>query len=325
MIEGQISIERRLWRKIYQLWRKIYQLWRKIYQLWRSKLRPRLWTAKQYPPRPLRIPPTYQLEPVPDEPLAIAMVTPSLNQGKYIRATIDSVLKQNYPKLTYVVRDGGSSDETVNVLRSFGDQLQWRSEPDTGQANAINRGFRDVTGDIMGYLNSDDMLLPGTLAYIAKAFRNNPEIDIVYGHRIFVDSHGFEIGRCILPPHHEKTLKWADYIPQETLFWRRRVWETIGQMDESFHFALDWDFILRAQAAGFRFQRLPRFLACFRFHDQQKSSLRIEDLGADEMGRIRAAHLGRAPGKYEIRRAISAYLFRQMFFDWMHRLNVVKY
>lgn len=296
-----------------------------IYQFWRRKVRPRLWTAQQYSSRRLRIPSAYRLETIPDDPPQIAMVTPSLNQGIFIRATIESVLQQNYPKLVYLIRDGGSTDQTTQILKSYGNKLQWRSEPDTGQAAAINDGFREVAGDIMGYLNSDDMLLPGTLAYVAKAFREDPKVDVVYGHRVFVDFHGFEIGRCILPPHHEETLKWADYIPQETLFWRRRVWEAIGPMDEDFNFALDWDFVLRAQTAGFRFKRLPRFLACFRLHDQQKSIGMMEDVGAEEMRRIRAAYCDEAPGNYEIRRAIWRYLLRQVLFEWMYRLSLVRY
>jgi glycosyltransferase involved in cell wall biosynthesis len=296
-----------------------------LYQFWRRNLRPRLWTGEQYTSRRLRIRPKYKLQRIPDDPPQFAIVTPSLNQGKFIRATIDSVLQQNYPKLAYMIRDGGSADETSQVLQSYGDQVQWRSEPDAGQANAINRGFREVTGEIMGYVNSDDTLLPGTLAYVAQAFRDDPEVDVVYGHRVFVDIHGFEIGRCVLPPHHAETLKWADYIPQETLFWRRRVWEAIGPFDESFDFALDWDFVLRAQTAGFRFKRLPRFLACFRCHDQQKSIDVIHDVGASEMRRIRTQYLGDAPGQYEIRRAISGYLLRQMFFDWMYRLRLARY
>jgi glycosyltransferase involved in cell wall biosynthesis len=296
-----------------------------IYQFWRRKVRPRLWTGEQYASRRLRIRPIYRLETLPDEPPQIAMVTPSLNQGKYIGATIDSVLQQDYPKLSYIVHDGGSADETIQILKSYGTKLQWQSKPDTGQANAINRGFCAVSGDIMGYLNSDDMLLPGTLAYIVKAFRENPKVDVVYGHRVFMDTQGFEIGRCILPPHHAETLKWADYIPQETLFWRRRVWEVVGPMDENFDFAVDWDFVLRAQTAGFRFKRLPRFLACFRVHDQQKSIGMIEGVGAEEMRRIRAAYIDDPPGNYEIRRAISGYLLRQVFFEWMYRLKLVRY
>ncbi len=234
-------------------------------------------------------------------------------------------MQQNYPKLAYIVQDGGSADATTKVLQSYGDKLRWRSESDAGQANAINRGFREVTGDIMGYLNSDDTLLPGTLAYIARAFSADPKLDVVYGHRIYIDFHGFEIGRCILPPHDEDTLKWADYIPQETLFWRRRVWDAVGPIDESFDFALDWDFVLRAQTAGFRFKRMPRFLACFRFHDRQKTDGMIAEVGADEMRRLRARHLGDAPGQYEIRRAITGYLLRQMLFDWAYRLGLARY
>src|SRR5258708_40076854 len=115
----------------------------------------------------------------------------------------------------------------------------------------------------MACLNSDDTYLPGTLGYVANFFMARPDIDIVYGHRVFVDRDGLEVGRAVLPAHHGKTLRYADYIPQETMFWRRRVWQALKAIDENFHYALDWDFILRAQAAGFKFARLPRFLASF--------------------------------------------------------------
>jgi glycosyltransferase involved in cell wall biosynthesis len=296
-----------------------------LYQFWRRKIRPRLFTPEQYASRRLRIPPDYRLQRMPNDPPRIAIVTPTLNQGKFIRTTIDSVLRQDYPKLAYVVRDGGSTDETRQILRSYGEKLQWQSEPDTGQANAINRGFREVDGEIMGYLNSDDTLMPGALAYVAQAFRDDPEVDVVYSHRIFVDADGLEIGRCILPPHDAETLKWADYIPQETLFWRWRVWDAVGPFDETFNFALDWDFVLRAQTAGFKFKRLPRFLACFRCHTEQKTMDIIEDVGTKEMRRIRAQYIGDLPGQYEIRRAITGYLLQQLFFDWLYRLRLVKY
>jgi glycosyltransferase involved in cell wall biosynthesis len=294
------------------------------YQWLRRWLTPRLWTFEQYASRRLRIRPDYRLETAPDDAPRIAIVTPSLNHGMLIGATIDSILQQNYPNLTYVVQDGRSRDDTRKVLESYGDKLKWWSEPDTGQANAINRGFRKIDGDIMGYLNSDDVLLPGTLAYVAKAFREHPEIDLVYGHRIYIDLDGLEIGRCVLPPHDPETLGWADYVPQETLFWRRRVWEAVGPIDENFHYALDWDFILRAQTAGFRFKRLPRFLACFRVHAQQKT-LDLLEVGAAEMRQIRVRHLGEMPGVYETRRAISAYILRQMAFDWMYRFGLLRY
>src|SRR4029078_10186052 len=115
-------------------------------------------------------------------------------------------------------------------------------------------------------------LLPGTLAYVAQAFIDRPDVDLIYGHRVVIGTEGYEIGRWVLPPHDYELTKWLDFVPQETLFWRRRVWDAIGPFDTSFQFALDWDCILRAQAAGFKFKRLPRFLACFRVHDMQKTS-----------------------------------------------------
>ncbi|MGO4712516.1 glycosyltransferase family 2 protein [Bradyrhizobium sp. 2TAF24] len=294
------------------------------YQMLLGRLRPRLWTFEQYASRRLRIPPHYALERPPENAPSIAIVTPSLDQGFSIRATIDSVLHQDYPKLDYLVQDGGSRDGTPTILESYGDRLNWRSESDTGQSNAINRGFAVVQGDIMGYLNSDDVLLPGTLAYVANAFARHPDVDVVYGHRIYIDVDGFDVGRCVLPHHDAETLKWADYIPQETMFWRRRVWDAVGPFDETFRYALDWDFILRAQSAGFRFMRLPRFLACFRVHEQQKT-IDLQDVGAAEMRRLRTRELGEMPGQLEIRQAISGYILRQMAFDWMYRLGLRRY
>jgi glycosyltransferase involved in cell wall biosynthesis len=285
---------------------------------------PRLWTYEQYSSRHLRINEKYLAEPIPKNPLRFAIVTPSLNQSDFIRATIDSVLRQDYPNLAYWVQDGGSREATIDILKSYGDRLQWRNETDSGQANAINRGFKQVQGDIMAYLNSDDVLLPGTLAYVARFFSENPDVDVVYGHRVYIDSDGLEVGRCVLPPHDCEVLKWADYIPQETSFWRRRVWEAVGPIDETFDFALDWDFLLRAQRADFRFRRLPRFLACFRVHDEQKSSS-MATIGQKEMRRIRSEYLGAIPGTYEIRRAIKGYLLRQLYFDMMYRLRLFRY
>ena len=285
---------------------------------------PRLWVYQQYSTRRLRIPERYFAEAAPEALLRFAIVTPSLNQAQFIKATIDSVLEQNYPNVAYLVQDGGSNEETIEVLKSCGAGLQWRSEADSGQANAINRGFKRVQGDIMAYLNSDDVLLPGTLSYVARFFSENPDVDVVYGHRIYIDADGLEIGRCVLPAHDSEVFKWADYIPQETSFWRRRVWEAVGPFDETFNFALDWDFLLRSQQAGFRFRRLPRFLACFRVHDDQKNASMML-VGQKEMRRIRVEHLGALPGAYDVRQAIKGYLLRQAIHDLMYRLRLFRY
>ena len=290
----------------------------------KSLLRPPMWTFEQHPPRPLDMSAFLPPPSLPADVPRIAIVTPSFNQARYLGATIDSVLGQNYPNLHYHVQDGASVDGTLELLQSRGDCVSWRSEPDEGQSHAINIGFADVDCDIMAYLNSDDVLLPGTLAYVAKFFLARPEIDIVYGHRVFIDREGLEVGRAVLPAHHDRTLRYADYIPQETMFWRRRVWQAMGTLDENFHYALDWDFILRAQAAGFSFERLPRFLACFRVHDEQKTAATYA-VGVKEMQVLRRRYLGFSPTQLEIRRAIMPYVARQFVYHWAYRSGLLKY
>ena len=291
---------------------------------WREKFRPRLWHYRQYAPHGLQVPSAYALQTAPENAPRIAIVTPSYNHARYLRATIDSVLAQSYPNLAYIVEDGGSTDGTLELLESYGDKIVWRSERDAGQGSAINRGFARIDGEIMAYLNSDDILLPGALAYVARTFLAEPAFDVIYGHRIIIDEDGAEIGRWVLPLHDKKTLKWADYIPQETMFWRRRVWEKAGPIDESFRYALDWDFALRAQAAGFRFRRVPRFLACFRVHDAQKSTAMI-DVGNSEQRRLRESHLGYDPDQGEIHRATRGYLRRHVLFHGLYRLGLLKH
>jgi GT2 family glycosyltransferase len=159
---------------------------------------------------------------------------------------------------------------------------------------------------------------------VADFFQSRPDVDIVYGHRVFIDRDGFEIGRAVLPPHHGGTLRYADYVPQETMFWRRRVWQALGSLDETFHYALDWDFILRAQAAGFRFVRLPRFLACFRVHESQKTASTYA-VGVREMQKLRERCLGFTPSQMEIRRAIAPYVARQFAYHWAYKSRLLGY
>ena len=173
-----------------------------------------------------------------------------------MRATIYSAIGQDYPRLSYHVQDGGSGDDTVDGLKSYGDKIGWRSVPDKGQSDAVDVGFAEVDCDIMAYLNSDDILFPGTLASVANFFHERPDVDIVYGHRIFIDYDGSEIGRAVFPAHNAKALCYAGYVPQETMFWRRRVWDKSDRWIADLHYALDLDFMLRAYDAGFKFARL---------------------------------------------------------------------
>ncbi|MCW5703708.1 MAG: glycosyltransferase family 2 protein [Xanthobacteraceae bacterium] len=286
-------------------------------------LRPPMWTFEQHSPRQLDLQSQQPETALPRNVPCIGIVTPSYNQGRFLKATIDSVVAQSYPKLFYHVQDGGSVDGSVPILESYGDRISWRSQADKGQADAINLGFEHVDCDIMAYLNSDDVLLPGALSYVADYFDRNPDVDIVYGHRVFIDGDGAEIGRAVLPSHDAKALLYAGYIPQETMFWRRRVWNAIGGFDTSLHYALDWEFMLRAQGAGFKFARARRFIACFRVHDQQKTTSNY-DVGRKEMRALRLKYLGYAPSQSEITRSISGYLARQMIFHWSYRLGLLK-
>src|SRR5581483_10528741 len=282
-------------------------------RLW---LRPPMWTFEQHSPHPLK-PPALLPPPLPPRPPRIAIVTPSFNQGHFLRATIDSVLGQDYPNLYYHVQDGGSTDNSVDVLKSFGDRISWRSVPDQGQADAINRGLDGVDCEIMAYLNSDDTLLPGTLAIAADSFERLPDVDIIYGHRIFIDHAGMEIGRAVYPAHDSHALKYAGYVPQESMFWRKRVWDKVGPIDNDFQYAMDWDFMLRAEAAGFRMARIPRFLACFRVHDEQKTT-KYYERGRMEMQMLRRRSLGRAPSQSELYREMVPYMLRQFIMHWRY-------
>ena len=157
----------------------------------------------------------------------------------------------------------------------------------------------------MAYLNSDDLLLPGAVPYVTAYFAAHPEVDVVYGHRVFIDADDQEIGRWVLPPHSDRMLLWADYVPQETLFWRRRIWDRIGgALDESFQFAMDWDLLLRFRNAGARIVRLPRFLGAFRVHPEQKSQALRLSVGEKEMALLRLRQHGREVTRQEIRTAI---------------------
>lgn len=255
--------------------------------------------------------------------LRIALVTPVLNQVPFIETAIRSVKSQRYGNLDYVVKDGGSIDGTLEKARQVcSDVGRVLSCPDSGLANALNQGFATVDGDIFGWLNGDDLLLPGTLHYVARFLRGHPEIDVVYGHRIVIDENGAEIGRWLLPPHDDRVLSYADYVPQETLFWRRTMWGRVGaRIDESFRFAVDWDLLIRFREAGARFVRLPRFLGAFRAHAAQKSALEMADLGSAEKARIWMRTLGHFPSRWEVARGTAGYLWRHAALNALQRVR----
>ena len=288
---------------------------------------PKIGVLYQYKPRLFTTPKRYkkntQLAHVP----TVSIVTPSFNQGDFLEKTIKSIIDQKYPSIEYIIQDSASKDGTIEIIHRYKDFLtHWESIKDKGQSNAINLGFRHTSGEIMAYLNSDDILLPGTLHYVADYFNKHPEIDVVYGHRILINEDDHEIGRWILPRHNSDVLTWADYIPQETLFWRRRIWDKVdGKIDESFKFAMDWDLLLRFKDAGAKFARLPRFLGAFRIHIHQKTSAKIASMGAKEMERLRMRCHGRKITPIEIKKNIILYLMEHVVLHKLYKLGIMRY
>jgi len=216
----------------------------------------------------------------------ISIVTPSFNQAPFIGFTVRSVFLQRYPNLEYIMMDGGSTDDTREVLEPYADRFaHYVSERDKGQADAIHRGFARSTGDIMSYLNSDDMLAPGALDFVARYFSRHPEVDAIYSHRVTVDEANKVLWYWLLPHHSNWYMTRWDLIPQETCFWRRSLFEKCGNIDPTLRFAMDYDLFVRFMQKG-RMVRVNRFLGVFRKHDEAKTSQLLETVGRQEIAEV---------------------------------------
>lgn len=224
------------------------------------------------------------------EPLSkypkISIVTPSLNQGHFIQSTIDSVLSQDYPNLEYLIMDGGSTDNTLEVLESYSGRVKWVSEKDGGQTQAINKGLSRSTGEIVAYLNADDLLLPGALHKVARVFTLNPAVSWVTGKCRIIDESDREIRSLItayknfwLYIHSRPALLVMDYISQPATFWRADLLTRVGLLDESLHYVMDYDYWLRLYAESPPVF-IPEYLAAFRLHVHSKTTAKTSMEGA---------------------------------------------
>jgi len=202
---------------------------------------------------------------------SFSIVTPSFNQGRFIGRTIESVLAQNISGLEYFVFDGGSGDNTVSVLKQFESRLQWVSERDDGQAHAVNKGLRKASGDIIGWLNSDDVYYPGALAAVQQFFAKHPDVDVVYGKANHIDTDDQVIEAYPTQEWDVQKLKQTCFLCQPAVFFRRSVIERVGGLDEKLNFCMDYEFWLRLGKAGVKFAYLPSILAGSRLHDQTKT------------------------------------------------------
>jgi len=203
--------------------------------------------------------------------MKVSIVTPSYNQGQFIERTLQSVASQTGAEIEHVVFDGGSMDNTVDVLKAFVPPVRWVSQNDNGQTDAVNKGIRATDGEIIGWLNSDDIYYPGAIANVVAFFERNPEVDVVYGlaDHIGLDDVAFE--DYPTEPWNLERLKETCFICQPALFFRRRVVEQHGLLDESLHYCMDYAYWLRLGKAGVRFSLLPEKLAGSRLYADNKT------------------------------------------------------
>lgn len=217
----------------------------------------------------------------------ITLITPSYNQGDFLARTLMSVLDQNYPNLEFLVFDGGSTDNSVEIIREYADHLtHWESERDRGQSHAINKGFERASGDIIGWLNSDDTLLPGALQAVIETFAQHPEAGAVYGNFIYVDEDDhFMHRRHVFSRFSYNTLLHHDYLGQPAVFWRKEVLSEIGPLNEGLHYGMDWDFFLRMRRAT-KMVHVKQDLATFRLHKASKTSAEGDQRYKNDLHRI---------------------------------------
>ncbi|MFN8377848.1 MAG: glycosyltransferase family 2 protein [Anaerolineae bacterium] len=204
----------------------------------------------------------------------VSIVTPSFNQAAFLPATLHSILSQNYDHLELIVMDGGSTDGSVSVLEAIDDpRLTWVSEPDRGQSHALNKGMARARGDILTYLNSDDLLTPNTVAFIVEYFETHPDIDLLFGDCAYIDAQG-QTTRVVKGIPFELRTSLTAAPPglfQQGAFWRRRVYERVGEFDESLHYTMDSEYWVRAGVMGCSFAYVPGVRGQFRFHGESKT------------------------------------------------------
>lgn len=228
------------------------------------------------------------------EPL-VSIITPSYNQGRFIKQTIDSVLSQDYPAIEYIVVDGGSNDETLDILKSYGRDLKWISEKDSGQSDAIGKGFEMSNGDILAWLNSDDTYLDGAVSKSVEYLVRHPEIGLLYGKSYYVDEQGVKIGEYPTGDFDMDRLAYFNFISQPSVFFRKEVYIKAGKIDKELSYSMDYDLWVR-MAKRCAIKYLPDYLSCYRLHGESKTiSLKHSAENSREALKVPLEHYRWAP------------------------------
>jgi glycosyltransferase involved in cell wall biosynthesis len=201
----------------------------------------------------------------------VSVVTPSFNQGQFIQRTLESVATQTGAEIEHVVFDGGSTDDTVDVLKRFGRGVRWVSETDNGQTDAVNKGIRATDGEIIGWLNSDDVYYPNAVAHVVAFFESHPDVDVVYGMADHIDLTDQAFEAYPTEPWDIARMRDTCIICQPAAFFRRRVVEHHGLLDEKLHFCMDYEYWLRLAKAGVNFAYLEHKLAGSRLYAENKT------------------------------------------------------
>ena len=212
---------------------------------------------------------------------SFSVITPSFNQAAFLKRTMDSVLSQGIPDMEYVVMDGGSTDGSADLIRSYSGRLSgWVSEKDRGQADAVNKGAARTSGEVIGWLNSDDLFLPGAARKALEFLASHPDVDAVYGDVLSIDGKGELMNVMRFAPYSAEDLMTFRVISQPGVFFRRSAWERAGGLDLSYSYLLDHHLWLRMSAEG-KFAYLPEPLAAARFHAGAKNRAHAGDFGRE--------------------------------------------